>query len=213
MRPARIALFAGLALVAVAIGVTVLQAPMIVAGTNKSRGRVDQTIASTVSDASYCQAHEVLPRGTSAVRIWLDAAAGPRMSVAVSSAGRAITGGVRGSDWTGSSVTVPLKPLSRTVSDATVCASFRLRDETIVAQGYVTPAANAARDGRHALPGRIWIEYLRPGTRSWASMSLGIARRMGLGRAAAGRWIVLLAVALLATVVALASGLVVRELT
>jgi hypothetical protein len=208
----RIALAAGLALMGIAIGLTLLRSPASVAGTNRIAGQEEEPIGSTDQSARYCQAREALPRGTSAIRVWLYAARGPRVSVVVSSHGRTLTSGAQGSGWTGGSVTVPVKPLSRAVSHATVCVSFRLRDETVFVQGNATPAAFAAHDGGQALAGRIWIEYLRPGGSSWASLAGSIARRMGFGRAAAGTWVAFLALALLATVAALASSLVLREL-
>lgn len=212
MRSVKIVLAVGLTAVAIAIGLVLAHSPMSVAGTNRIRGQQDEPIASTNRSAGYCQAHEVLPRGSSAIRIWLDAAAGPRVRVVVSSGGREITDGVRGSNWIGGSVTVPVRPLSRTVSGVTICVSFRLRDEIVVVQGHATSSTIAAHEGRRALKGRIWIEYLRPGTRSWASLAPEVARRMGLGRAGAGTWIVFAAFALLASVAVLASNLALREL-
>jgi len=212
MRAVKTALLAGLALLVIALVLTLLGSPMSVARMNRAPGQSEELVTSTNQSANYCQAHEVLPRGTSAIRIWIDAAAGPRVRVVVSSDGRPIISGERGSGWVGGSVTVPVKPLPRAVSGATVCVSFRLKDETIIVQGEHAPATTAARSGQEALSGRIWIEYLRPGTRSWASLAPEVARHMGFGRAAAGTWIVFLALALLAAVVVLASNLVLREL-
>ena len=79
-------------------------------------------------------------------------------------------------------------------------------------QGMPTPAAAAAHDGRRSLGGRLIIDYLRPGTSSWLSLAGEVAHRMGLGRAAAGTWIVFLALALLAAAIVLASRLLLREL-
>ncbi|MGO9760188.1 MAG: hypothetical protein ACLP1Q_02865 [Solirubrobacteraceae bacterium] len=208
----RIALIGGLLAVAVALGLVLTHSPASVAATNRVQGAQNEPIASTSHGASYCQAHEVLPKGSSAIRIWLDAAAGPRVSVVVSSDGHPITGGVRGSNWIGGSVTVPLTPLSHAVSGVTVCASFQLRDETIIAQGRATSPAIAAHEGRRALRGRIWIEYLRPGTRSWASLAPEVMRNMGLGRATSGTWIVYLALLLLVAVIGVSSNLVIEEL-
>jgi hypothetical protein len=211
MRSVKIALAAGLTLLAIGIGLTLLHSPMSVAHANGVPLEEDE-IATTNKSATYCQAHELLPGGTSAIRISLNAFTGPRVRLVVTSGGQSITGGERGSGWTSRVVTVPVKPLPRTVSGVTVCVSFRLRDETISVFGRTTPRATAAHDGRQTLRGRIWIEYLRPGERSWASLVPSIARRMGLGRAAAGTWIVLLALALLAAVAVLASSLVLEEL-
>lgn len=211
MRSVRIALATALALLGAALVLVLAQSPMTVAASDKVRGE-EAPIASTTKSATYCQRHESLPAGTTAVRVWLDAAAGPRVSVVVYSAGRAIAGGSRGSNWIGSSVTVPIEPLGGTRSDTTVCVSFRLRDETVIVQGAPAPAAAAARDGSRALGGRMWIEYLRPGTRSWLSLATEVARRMGLGRAAAGTWVVLAALSLLAGAIVVSLRMLLREL-
>jgi hypothetical protein len=212
MRSVKIALAAGLTLMSIAVGLTLLHSPMSLAGANKSANSVGTVLASTTHGATYCQAHEVLPRSSSAIRIWIDAAAGPRVRLLVFHAGRGITAGERDSNWIGGSVTVPVKPLPRTVRDVTVCASFRLRDETILVQGSPTSAAIATHSGGKALPGRMWIDYLRPGGPSWASLTPAVIRHMGLGRAGGGTWVVYFALVLLLAVAAIASGAVLREL-
>jgi hypothetical protein len=204
------ALVLGLTLMGVAIGLTLSRSPMTVAASNKTAGSAEE-LASTDESSTFCQAGETLPRGTSAIRIWMSADAGPAMRVVVYSHGRAITSGKRGSDWIGTPTT-PVKPLPRTVSGVTVCTSFALRDERVIVEGNPTSLAVAAQDGQQALEGRIWIEYLRPGRRSWASLASEVIRHMSLGRAVAGTWIVYLALLLLVAVAALASHLVVREL-
>jgi hypothetical protein len=212
MREVRMALFAGLMLLVIAIGFALARSPMSVARRNGTPTH-EERIAYTTTGASYCQADELLPSGTTAIRLWMLAFAGPRVRVVVYSAGRKITGGERGSGWTSREVTVPLKPLPRAVSGVTVCSSFPLHDESISVFGEATAPAIAAHDETRALPGRMWIEYLRPGTRSWASLTPSILSRMGFGRAASGIGIVLLALALLASVAVLASRLVLRELS
>lgn len=211
MRSVKVALVAGLASLAAALVLTLSASPMRVASTNRVPG-TETPIASTRAGATYCQAHEVLPGGSSAIRVWLDAAAGPRVEVTVSSGSRVLASGARGSDWIGSSVTIPVKPLARTVVGTTVCVSFHLHDETIIVQGKAAPAAVAAHEGHRALAGRMLIEYLRPGARSWLSQATEVARRLGLGRAAAGTWVALVAFALLVAAVVLASRLLLREL-
>lgn len=213
MRRVKVALAAGLVLLGIAIGLTLLGSPMSVAGTNKLLNQPEEAIATTSHSATYCQAHEVLPRGSSAIRVWLAAAYGPRVSVVVSSSGHRIADGERGSGWTGGSVTIPVKSLPRTVSGATVCASFHVRDEVVFVQGNGTPAAIAARDGRKSIGGRMWIEYLRPGAVSWASLVPSIMRHMGFGRTVGGTWMVFLALALLAVLATLTANAVLRELS
>jgi hypothetical protein len=207
MGTVKIALGAGLLLLAGAIVVALSRAPASVAGANKAPGGGEALIASTTAGATYCQAREVLPHGTSAIRVWLDAAAGPRVLVSLYSAGRLIGSGTRGSGWTGGSVTVPVKPLTRTFAGVTVCVSFHAHDETIVVQGAYTPPQDEAHDGGRPLPGRISIEYLRPGPRSWLSLVPDVIRHMSLGRAWAGTWIVYLMLALVASIVAIVCGL------
>jgi hypothetical protein len=204
------ALVVGLALLGVAVGLTLSRAPMVVAASNKPSSSVEE-LASTDQSSTFCQAGETLPRATSAIRIWLSAAAGPAMSVVVYSDGHAVTGGRRGSNWIGTP-TLAVKPLPRTVRGARVCMSLTLRDERVIVEGNATPPALAAQAGQQPLPGRIWIEYLRPGTRSWASLVPEVIRHMGFGRAVAGTWIVYLGLLLLVVLGALASHLVVREL-
>ena len=211
MRSVRVALAAGLTLLICALVLTLLGSPLTVASTDKVRGAEAQ-IASTTRGTTYCQGGETLPQGTTAIRVWLDAAAGPRVSVVVSAGGRTIAHGERGSVWIGGSVTVPLAPLPRTVSGTTVCVSFPLHDESVVVQGRTSSPAVAAREGQQPLSGRIWIDYLRPGTRSWLSMVTEVARRMGLGRASAGTWVAPAALALVAAALVLASRLLIKEL-
>jgi hypothetical protein len=212
MRGVTLALLGGLGALSIMLVVTLLGSPSSVAASNKVPGK-ETPIASTTSGASYCQTGETLPTGITAIRIWLDAAAGPRVNVVVWAHGHAVASGSRGSIWIGGSVTVPVKPLARTVHDVTLCASFHLHHETIVVQGMATPPTVAAHDGRQALGGRMGVEYMRAGTRSWLSLAGEVARRMGLGRSPGGTWIALLALTLLGVAIALGSRLILTELT
>jgi hypothetical protein len=213
MRRISIALVAGLTLLAIGVGLTLLHAPLSVAATNKPAGLLEEEqLASTRSGASYCQRGETLPRGTSAIRIGLAASLGPRVGVVVRAAGHTLTGGEANSGWTGWVVAVPVRPLPHAVSDVTICASFRVANETLVLLGVKTLAAIATRANGRPLAGRMSIEYLRPGGRSWASLAASVLRNMGLGRAWAGEWIVFLAVALLVAVAILASRVLLAEM-
>jgi hypothetical protein len=205
-----IALGASLTVLAIAIVLTLAHAPMTVARAN-GVPKQEEVIAFTSHGAAYCQAGELLPKGTAALRLSLSVVTGPRISLSVRSAGRIMTSGVRAAGWTGRVVTVPVKPLTHTVSDATVCASFQLRHESLIVFGKQSSKATAAHNGRQALYGRMWIEYLRPGTSSWASSIASIARHMGLARADEGTWIAFLALALTLAVAVLASGLILKE--
>jgi hypothetical protein len=212
MRSVKVALVAGLTLLAIAIGLTLLRSPMSVAGTNKAHHQEEEPIAITSQGAGYCQAGETLPRGTSTIRISLSASIGPRVRAIVSSGGRTLTSGEAESGWTGYVVAIPVRPLPNAVSGVEICASFRLAHETVVVLGKTTPATAAAREGRRALRGRMSVEYLRPGDRSWASLASSIFRNMGFGRADSGTGIVFIALALLVAVAALATRLVLTDL-
>jgi hypothetical protein len=211
MREVKIALVAGLVLLLVGIVVALARSPLSVARTNGSVTK-EERIAYTTHGASYCQAGELLPAGTSAIRLSFFSYAGPRVRVDVYAGGHRVTGGERGSGWTAREVTVAVAPLRETVADATVCASFHLADEALTVFGRETPAASAAHEGHTALAGRMWIEYLHPGSRSWASFVPAILSHMGFGRAGAGAGMVVLAILLMAGVFALVGWLVLREL-
>ena len=210
MREVKIALAAGLTLLVAGIGVALARSPASVSHTSGIPTE-EARIVAVDHGATFCQSGELLPAGTTAIRLWWFAFTGPRVRVTVYSGGRAVTGGERGSGWTSREVTVPVRPLARPVSGATVCGSFQLRDEHLTVFGQPSSAADAAREGSKRLGGRMVIEYLHPGTRSWASLAPSILSRMGLGRASPGSGIVLLALASLATIVGLSSYLVLRD--
>jgi hypothetical protein len=207
----RLALAAGLALTAIAIGATLTRSPTTVAWTDSTP--LVGPLAKTKHSARACQADETLPQGTSAVRISLFAIFGPRLTVKALSGKRVLTSGVRGSGWTGEVVTVPVRPVRHGASHVKLCFALGRTDEVVELTGSPTSPAEATTtgDGRR-LPGRMRIEYVKPDRRSWWSLTSSVARRMGLGRAAAGTWVVLLVMAVMAVVVAGASWLTVREL-
>ncbi|HTW43258.1 MAG TPA: hypothetical protein VMD79_13190 [Solirubrobacteraceae bacterium] len=212
MRRVRVAFAAGVAALALALGLTLSGSPASVARTTEPRGVEEEPIASTEQGQTYCQGHEVLPAGVTAIRVWLFAAAGPALRLTVSAGGRLLASGRLGSHWLGGSATIPVKPLSRAVSGATLCVSFRLADETVIVQGSPAPAALAAYGGGIRLHGRMWVEDLRPGHSSWASLIPAVVCAMGLGRAQPGAWVALLVLALMASVAALAALAVLRGL-
>jgi hypothetical protein len=178
-----------------------------------------------------CQGGEVLPAGTSAVRVWLEAVIGPAVALEAISAGRVLARGSRGPGWTAGSVTVPIAPRPRRSAPVTVCVNVGRAREPIGLQGVPSakaiaavdrqgPVANAGaahgavpgtgyREG--PLPGRVIVEYLRSGHSSWLSLARSVARRMGLGHAGAGAWIPLLAIALMLAVATVASRWLLKE--
>jgi hypothetical protein len=102
--------------------------------------------------------------------------------------------------------------VSRTYRDASICFALARSAGVARLDGQATPRSLAARDqhGR-PLPGRVRIEYLAPG-HSWWSLAASVARRMGLGRAGSGIWIVVVAIALMVVVALLTARLALWEL-
>jgi hypothetical protein len=209
MRRVALALAIGLAAIAVAVAATLAQAPASVIAMNFSQR---QLLGSAENPLSACQRGETLPQGTTAIRLGLEAFTGPQVTLTVSAGGRVIAHDEHGSGWTGNVVTFPVARQRAATSDATVCFAFAVYDETVDVRGEPTAPALAARDGGGVpLPGRVRVEYLRPG-RSWWSLAPAVARRLGLGHALDGAWDLVLVLALMAALVVCASRLALREL-
>jgi len=177
-------------------------------------GEIGHVVAGTVNTGfQLCQANEVLPAGVSAIRLSVAAYYGSRLRLKAFSGGRVITEGSRGPDWTGTSVTVPVKPLSHTISPVRLCLYIGPNSEAIYFFATQTPAQESAVSGSGALLGnRLGVEYLASGHGSWWSRILTVARHMGIGHALNGTWVVLLIAALVGAVGILALRLVLREL-
>jgi hypothetical protein len=206
----KIVLAAGLALIAIAVLLTLLHAPSTVASTNGIQPTA--RLVAARGDADACQAGETLPVGTSAIRLELLAATGPRVSVQVFAGGRVITRGTKGTAWYGSTVTVPVQPVNRAYTHTTVCFQLRQLSGEVDAYGARTTPVVAATAAGKPLPGRVRIVYLRKGRQSWWALAGAVIEHMGLGRAASGTWIVIPIVALAAAAIALGSWVVIREL-
>ncbi len=210
MSRVRAALAVGLVLIAVILGITLSGSPITVARVN---GASNLSVATITRRTTVCQPGEILPRGTSAIRLRAFALAGPPLALSVSANGREIAHGKQRAGWTGGAVTVPVSALSTTRSGASLCFTLFLNGhETVYLTGESTPEALAARANGGTLPGRVLAEYLRPGRSSWLSLAPEVARRMGLGRAWSGGWVAILVVLLMTGVLALCSRLVLKEL-
>jgi hypothetical protein len=199
----RVALALGLSLIALAVAAVLLQPPLVVAGTGRSTSRA--LLGHSRGRVRVCQGNEVLPVGTTAVRLGLSANVGPRVTFEALSGKRVLTRGARTAGWgIEDTVTVPVRRVARTVRGALVCTAIGAAIEPIEVLG--TRASGAA--GAAA----IEIEYLRPGSRSWGSMASSLARRIGFGHAPSGALGVLLLVASMAAVFALVPWLILREI-
>ncbi len=209
MRREPLALAIGLTVTTVAVAVTLTRAPSVVLASNLGQR---QLIDPAESALTVCQGGETLPRATTAIRVALGSFTGPRVTLAGYAGGRVIAHGDHGPGWTGHTVTFPVHPLAFATAGVRLCVAFDTHDETVNVLGERTPPSQAALDASgEPLPGRVRIEYLRPGS-SWWSLAPSVARRLGLGRAASGTWNALLVLALVTAIVVCASRLALREI-
>lgn len=208
MRSVKIALAMGLALTVAALGAVLSHPPLTVAGTNSIP--VEPDVAELRGGSRGCQTSGTLPRGTSAIRISASANIGPSVTLKVVSGPLVIAHGERDAGWgIDETVTVPVKRVPRTIPDARICIAFGPAIEPIEINGVLVQTTTAGGRTRRVV--RLRVEYLRPGHASWWSLAFSVARRMGLGHAPSGAWIVFLLIALMITVATLASRLILRE--
>jgi hypothetical protein len=202
-------LVTGLAVLVGAVALALSQSPATVARANTTAHRY---LTSTRQPLTACQGGETLPRGTSAIRLRIESFVGPRVTVQVREGARTIASGERAPGWT-AGVTVPVKPLPATHAGVELCYTAYLDGyETATLSGEPTTGPLAARTSAGPLPGRIVVEYLRPGGSSWWSRIGAVARRMALGRAWPGLGNVIVVLALMLGVAALCSRAILREL-
>jgi len=199
----RIALAAGLALLALVLVTRLSRAPLVLARTNVAP---EAQLAVNKGEATFCQHHETLPRGTSALRLWVSVNVGPQVTVAALSGSRVLAEGVQGAGWTGAVVTIPISPVPRRSSIVTVCTRLG---------PLVEPISLAGGRPRQSVGGgassEMKIEYLRPGRRSWWAQARSVAQRLGLDRAPGGTWVALIPIALMIAAALLTSRLLLRQ--
>jgi len=188
---------------AIAIVAVMSRSPPVVALTNAAP--VVGPVATVTHDFRTCQEEELLPAGTTAIRLSLEALLGPPVLVQVLDQGGVLVGGSVGAGWSRQSVTIPVKPLRHAVADTSVCFAILASNETVYVKGDTySGAPDVGTDGR------IRIEYLRPGGRSWWALAPSIARRMALGRSPSGLWVVFSALGAMLALTVLVSWLAVR---
>jgi hypothetical protein len=205
-----VAFLTGLTLLAIAVVVTLSGSPLVVARTNGISS--EERIGEARGNVGACQGGETLPAGTTGIRLALESAAGPRVSVAVRSGKRVLTSGVAESGWTSSAVTVPIKPLTHTVTRAQTCFALGRSAENVVVLGATSATPVAKSPGGQPLLGRFTVEYMRSGSSSWLSSWQAVARHLSLGREPSGTWIVVLLALLMGALATAASWLVLKEL-
>ncbi len=211
MHEMRIALSAGLILLVLAVGATLLRAPPAVLASNAVPTAGELVAGWT--NASGCQAGERVPAGTRAIRLSLAAISGPKVTVRAYSGTTLVTSGETGSDWTGRTLTVHVRPIAKAVTHATICFATAPNREGVGIYGSNLGGAAALRTTQgKALPVRMTIEYLGNGRSSWLALASSVARHMAFGRAWSGIWVVYLVIALMLAAATLASRALLREL-
>jgi hypothetical protein len=194
--------------VAIAIGLVLTRSPVTVAGNNAVSA--EHGVAAAKGGSTGCQEAGTVPAGTSGIRVSGSVNVGPSVTARVLSGGRVITQGTRAAGWgIDESVTIPVKRVPRTITNARLCLTFGKALEPVEINGEIVPTTLAG--GRTGRLVRFRIEYLHPGHSSWWSLASTIAHRMGFGHAPSGTWIVFLLIALTLTVSALASRLLLRD--
>ena len=96
-------------------------------------------------------------------------------------------------------------------TDATICLTRNPVAIPVGLFGNVSPRAVAATSDGEPLPGRMRVEYLAPGRRSWFSLARYVARRLGLGHVPSGAWTVAPLAAIMAMTLCLGAWLLIRE--
>jgi hypothetical protein len=207
-RDVKVTLGVGIVLIAAGGAVTLTHAPPSVA----RPGVPAQSLRPlTVNAAEVCQANETIPSGVSAIRVSLGAYFGPRVRVTAYSGSRVLTTGTRGPGWSGNSVTVSVAPLSKSASAVRLCIDAAPNSELIYLGGIATSTQESAIWHGAAIGGRVGVEYLASGRRSWWSRILSVERHMGIGHALSGTWVVLLIAVLLAAAGGLAVYVALQE--
>jgi hypothetical protein len=195
---------------AIAFGLTLSRSPVALVGRNSVENY--EEIGPLRGPGTVCQSGEALPRGTSAVQLPLYAIYGPRLTVTASSEGRVITRGERGSGWIGETVTVQVNHVSRSFSGVNICTTLGHTDEEVGVSGDKTHTAAAVTDRGRPLGGRMKIEYLHSGHRSWWSLASWVAGHMGVLRAPSGSIVALLVILGIAGMVLITAWLTIKEL-
>ncbi|HUN77854.1 MAG TPA: DUF2142 domain-containing protein [Solirubrobacteraceae bacterium] len=191
------ALAGGLALLALAIAATLSRTPLVVAGTNAVAPT--RAVGATRGPIGACQGGETIPAGTSAVRMWVTSNVKPRVTVAIREGARTVAAGAAEGGRLGKVAAVGIAPLPRTLHDAELCFGVGRGAQQTTFYGGASPHPQPGEE-----PSKMTVEYLRPGAATWWSLAGTVAKRLGMGRAPAGRWtgLVPLSAMVLATLLA-----------
>ena len=168
-------------------------------------------LGSAPGGATVCQAGERLPPSTQALRLSLAAYLGPAVSLSVVHEGAVVARGEHSAEWVSGSLTFKLRPAVRAETAATICITRDSRRLALGLLGGASAPAIAATESGTPLAGRMRVEYLTRGNRSWLSQAENVARRLGLGHSPGGTWIVFLLIAMMAGACILGTRLLIGE--
>ncbi|MFL5817396.1 MAG: hypothetical protein ACJ76L_07330 [Conexibacter sp.] len=207
-RRRRVTLAIALALLVVALAATLSRAHDSRTGTNGIPAEFGLTVSS--GPHTICQAGEQIPAGTAAIRVAL-IGSGPAPSVVVTDGeGRSVIGPGAHARPERKAVLVPLARPLRDDAEGDVCVKLPGSGRYALL-GIATVPDFAATEGTAALGGRVHLEYLAAGTRSWWSSMPTLVRRLGRGHAWSGPSVALLAALLMFAPIALAAWQLTRD--
>jgi hypothetical protein len=211
-RSVTVVLAVGLALLGVAMIVVPTHSPSTVIGTN-SVGGSNYIELEEKGKLESCQSTGTIPRGTSAIRLGIEGLYfSPAVTIKISAGShRLMEAAHLPGGPSAPTVTVPVERFTHAVEDASICTTVGPAREPI--RYYGTPKHSSSIPHANPLQDAVLqMQYLRPSTKSWWSMTSSIAYHMGLGRAPSGTWIVFLVIALMLAVVFIAARLTLEEL-
>ncbi len=160
-----------------------------------------------------CQDDELLPAGTGALELTVTGRGHPAMAVELldTATGAPVAAGTTDA-WGVASATVPLHPRIARDRDVHVCVGLHAPGAGAAAMLYGAPAAGAqsATDDGQRLGGRLRIDYVSSGARSWASFAPTVVARIGRTHAWSGTPVALFAALLTLLSISLAAWLLVR---
>jgi hypothetical protein len=178
----------GCVLLAVALAATLTHAVPVRTGTNEMLAT--DALGGSVGRLDVCQAGELIPAGTGAVRVSLATTGrpGPALRLVARNGRTTIGHGGLAAGWSGETATIPLRPVTRGQRSARICVTLGASSSvTLEGEASADPSAGPSATASGAdLGGRMRFEYLTSERQSrWAQVG-AVARRMGYGRALGG---------------------------
>jgi hypothetical protein len=199
-----LSLAAGLLALTVALIVVLTRPPLTLVGNNSVPANL--AVNFLRSATTSCENGGTVPQGTGAVRVSLSANTGPKVVLKIFSGRTLVSEGQHAAGWgIDETVTVPVRRVTHTISNAHICTSVEALPEPLQLNGLRVKTPSGA------ISILLRMEYLTPGGHSWLSQAASIVEAFGLGHAPSGTWVAYLVIAMMLVVTVLASRLVFRE--